>query len=549
VTFRGRVDAFERQLGDAAARIADNFQVMVAEDFLIGGCPTTAEAYDQRGTMLATFSRLDDESFDIFHKRVKEAARRLRGASRLKIGGLAQWAPRTAARSQEPIPRGAVTLPEIPPHPSQMAALDLIHNHRRTALVAGRRWGKTSVLTMLAVDAALAGRNVGVFAPTFRFLGPVVEPIVAALRAVPNISINRSLGEIRLPGGGALDTWSLDHTARAGRGRRYHLALIDESGFDEDRLGDAYPFAIMPSLLDFRGATVTASTPNGLTGWLYDVVHDPRHGFVTHHAPSSSNPFLSPEEIAEQRASMPRPETALQEFDAVFLDTAGSTIFPLSLLLIDGEPHPDDFPCQAIGIAIDSNSGKGGPDRDGCAAVIFAVTLPGLRRGSMEGARVVLLDWDIQSLAQGGIVPWLAHMRERAMTWFRRLKPLGGPPRAYIEPAGNGYAVIEAARAQGLNPHEIDAKWVTAGKDARALMVEPHAAVGRVKIGRSALERRSNYRGVVANHLTRQVTGFKAFDKDAYRREDDLYDATMYSALVSIGDGTESRWSRLPRVA
>ena len=128
--------------------------------------------------------------------------------------------------------------------------------------------------------------------------------------------------------------------------------------------------------------------------------------------------------------------------------------------------------------------------------MIFAVTMPGLARGSFEGARVVLLDWDIQSLAQGGVAPWLQHMRERAMAWFRRLKPLGGPPTAHIEPAGNGYAIIEAARAQGLNPREIDTKYVAAGKDARALMVEPHAAAGRVKIGRSALDKRSNYRGV-----------------------------------------------------
>jgi hypothetical protein len=212
-------------------------------------------------------------------------------------------------------------------------------------------------------------------------------------------------------------------------------------------------------------------------------------------------------------------------------------------LLIDGEPHPDDFSCQMIGLAIDSNSGKGGPDRDGCAAVIFALTMPGLSRGSLEGARVVLLDWDIQSLAQGGVAPWLQYVRDLAMTWFRRLKPLGGLPTAHIEPAGNGFAVIEAARAQGLNPHEIDTKFVSLGKDGRALAVEPHVTAGRMKIGRSALEKRSNYRGLLANHLTRQVTGFRAFDKDAYRREDDLYDAAIYAALVSLGDGTEARWS------
>jgi len=68
-----------------------------------------------------------------------------------------------------------------------------------------------------------------------------------------------------------------------------------------------------------------------------------------------------------------------------------------------------------------------------------------------------------------------------------------------------------------------------------------------MKIGRSALLKRTSYRGVMANHLTRQVTGFRAFDKDAYRREDDLFDAAMYAALVSLGDGTEARWSRLRR--
>ena len=46
-------------------------------------------------------------------------------------------------------------------------------------------------------------------------------------------------------------------------------------------------------------------------------------------------------------------------------------------------------------------STKGGPDRDGCAACIFGVTLPHIgQSGSLHGARVVLLDWDIVSLAQ-----------------------------------------------------------------------------------------------------------------------------------------------------
>jgi hypothetical protein len=78
------------------------------------------------------------------------------------------------------------------------------------------------------------------------------------------------------------------------------------------------------------------------------------------------------------------------------------------------------------------------------------------------------------------------------------------------------------------------------------LAVEPDTTDGRVKLSRSALDRRTNCRGVTANHLVRQVTGFRAFDKEVYR-EDDLFVATMYAVIVSLDDGTVARWSRLKR--
>jgi hypothetical protein len=140
---------------------------------------------------------------------------------------------------------------------------------------------------------------------------------------------------------------------------------------------------------------------------------------------------------------------------------------------------------------------------------------------------------------------WLEHGRHLAWGWFMRLKPLQGLPRAHIEPAGNAPSIIEVAQGQGFAPKEIDNAYVALGKDNRALRVEPHVTGGRVKIGRTALEKRTNYRGVTANHLIRQMTGFKTFDKEAYKREDDLLDAAVYSVLVSLGDGTEARWLRL----
>jgi hypothetical protein len=181
----------------------------------------------------------------------------------------------------------------------------------------------------------------------------------------------------------------------------------------------------------------------------------PERGYLVHHAPTGANPHLPPDEIAYLRSTL-RPEVASQELDALFVDTGGATIFPLHALLIEGEPHSDDgLVCDYVGLAIDSNSGKGGPDRDGAAAVIFAVTVPNILQGSLAGAGVVLLDWGIQSLAQGGVATWLQHVRETAISWFHRLKPLRGLPQAQVEGAGNGPSIIEICRAQGLHPNEI----------------------------------------------------------------------------------------------
>ena len=120
---------------------------------------------------------------------------------------------------------------------------------------------------------------------------------------------------------------------------------------------------------------MTASTPNGLEGWFHDIAHDQRHGFAVFHAPTSANPHLSPEAIAKLRAEMPRPEEARQELDAMFVDTGGATIFPLHACSSTASRTPTTS-LPDVGLTIDSNSGKGGPDRDGCAAVIFALTMP-----------------------------------------------------------------------------------------------------------------------------------------------------------------------------
>jgi hypothetical protein len=270
-------------------------------------------------------------------------------------------------------------------------------------LVCGRRWGKSTILITLAVDAALSGKRVGLFTPTRTLMSPLLMEIAAALRPVPRASVNTVLGEIRLPNGGHCDFWSVDHSQRAGRGRKYHLVLIDEAAHDEGYLKDAFPAAIAPTLLDYAGSIVEASTPNGVSpdNNFWQAAHLSELGFVVHHAPTAANPHLPLEEIAALCATL-RPEVASQELDALFVSLEGPSIFPLASLLENGEPVADDRPIDTIGVAIDSAAGEGGIEHDGTAAVIYGMRQPRLAQGGgFEGGEVVILDWDIRSLALG----------------------------------------------------------------------------------------------------------------------------------------------------
>jgi hypothetical protein len=545
MSFAARVERLKREYGRSAM---NGLTAHVAADVINGGAPRHARAFDRRGVLVGVSNRIcADEDFAAFRGRTRGWAQGLAGAARLVIGGVGEANPVSGLSG---LPRGAVTLPDIPLHPSQREAVALIETNRRVCLVCGRRWGKSTVIVTLAVDYALSGRSVAIFAPTFRFLKPLFAATALALGHLPGVSINRATPDIELAGGGRVDFWSVDVTQRAGRGKGYHLVLVDEAAHDENNyLAGTLEAAIAPATLDYSGRIVLASTPNGLEGAFWECATVSEKGYVTHHAPTSANPHLPAEEIAYLRSTL-RAEIASQELDALFLDTSGASIFPLSMLLdAAGQPHPDDFQCDCVGLTIDSNSGKGGEGRDGAAACIFAVTLPNILRGSLAGARVVLLDWDIVSLSQGHVADWIQRVRGLGMSWFQRLRPLRGLPAAHVEPAGNGPSVIEVCRSQGLNPQEVDMALVALGKDNRALRAEPHVSDGRVKIGKTALEKRTNYRGVTANHLVRQVTGFKTFDREAYKREDDLLDAAVYSILLSLGDGTEAQWSRLKRPA
>ena len=297
----------------------------------------------------------------------------------------AHWRPsrrECEARPAGEPPPGAVVLTETALHPSQVEALRLIRAHDRVALVAGRRWGKSTILVTLAVDAALSGRRVGVFAPTRTLMSPLLMEIVRALRLRRGASINRVLGEIRLPNGGHVDFWSVDHSQRAGRGRKYHLILIDESAHDEGYLTDTFPAAIAPTSIDYGGSIVEASTPNGLSpeNHFWQAAHLAELKFVVHHAPTTANPHLP---LARSRRCGRRcaPRSPRKNSTRCSSRSRARRSFPSRACSRDGEPVADEAPVDTIGVTIDRAAGEGGIEHDGTAAISTAYVSRAFPRG------------------------------------------------------------------------------------------------------------------------------------------------------------------------
>ena len=197
-------------------------------------------------------------------------------------------------------------------------------------------------------------------------------------------------------------------------------------------------------------------------------------GFVTHHAPTSANPHLPPGEIAALRATM-RPEIASQELDALFVSLEGMSIFPLSSLLVDGEPVPDDVPIDTIGVTIDSAAGEGGIEHDGTAAIIYGMRNPRIGQGGFDGGEVVILDWDIRSLALGAAGAWLA--RQRSLSPLDPARASRGWSRRHLDrEAGDGPQAAGARRRAACGPGGQDGVELSGARMAAPWRSNSHVA-------------------------------------------------------------------------
>ncbi len=248
---------------------------------------------------------------------------------------------------------------------------------RFNVLNCGRRWGKTDLLTDLALDgkhpddpgSLLNGGRVGWWVGRQAQFQEVWDHVSNTLAPI-SAKQDASLHYIRLHTGGRLDFWTLYKDPNSGRGRKYHRSIVDEAAF-ATRLEKAWQRTIMPTLVDYGGDAYFASSPDGLN--YFHHLHrmgDPtspwyRAGWKSWTEPSWNNPYIDVDEIELMRGQMS--DAAFRaEFGAEFLEGVG-TWFSRDWLRWYRRPVPAESMVRVI--LVDPASGRTKQDGEDYTAI------------------------------------------------------------------------------------------------------------------------------------------------------------------------------------
>lgn len=129
---------------------------------------------------------------------------------------------------------------------------------RFNVMKCGRRFGKSTLSIYKASDALCRGQSVAYFAPTYKDASEWWNEVSTRLHGII-VGKDATVKQIKTITGGKLDVWSFDNPD-SGRGRKYHLALIDEceKGMHFEK---AWKQSIRPTLTDYKGSAWFFSTP------------------------------------------------------------------------------------------------------------------------------------------------------------------------------------------------------------------------------------------------------------------------------------------------
>jgi len=221
------------------------------------------------------------------------------------------------------------------PHPRQSELLELARSHRRVAATAGRRFGKSWLLSAWVLWRVLKQEQCWWVAPSHQLARIGFEYVLSHARQLPGairkqLSIKRSSPyEIGFRAGlcqflSSDNEWQL-------QGRGLDLIVVDEAG-EVDRLLYIHDQYLSPCLLDRGGSLVCIGTPRGRHTDYYQLCSRPE--FIRFVGSSYDNPHISRDELERLSSELPEP-LRLQELEGEFVDLTGRAFPDLSIDLIE----------------------------------------------------------------------------------------------------------------------------------------------------------------------------------------------------------------------
>jgi len=210
----------------------------------------------------------------------------------------------------------------------------------------------TVVKWPLIAPALFHGKKVGIFVDDFKDFSESWNKIVDryGLDKEGGLILHKDETKkvMRFVGGGVLDVWSIGNEGRKekGRGRKYHRIIYEETQKIPDRvLKYHWENVSRPCLTDYKGDAYFIGTASGKNNYWYKLCQrGARNGSAnlndygnedlvpanesdswwTHRMPTSANPFIDPDEIADAKNDLDR-LTYEQEYMCVFVDYDGDS--------------------------------------------------------------------------------------------------------------------------------------------------------------------------------------------------------------------------------
>ena len=204
-------------------------------------------------------------------------------------------------------------------HKGQLEVIKAINEHRHIIAVCGRRWGKSTLSLVAAVDQALKGLKVWVIFPVYPQSLEAWLNLKSLVRQLPEEYAETREVEKRivLKNGGSIQIKSANKPESLRGAGGISLVIFDEVAYMEKETWDT----VRPILSDNKGKSLMISTPNGIN-WFYELFENAkkRDDWVVFHYPTENSPRIDQRELEiakEELGSLVFAQEFLAEFTEV----------------------------------------------------------------------------------------------------------------------------------------------------------------------------------------------------------------------------------------